>query len=857
MIGLVRIDNEENALLCLKVIRDIMQHQTKVLGNKLQIFLALIEHMFNQIDLMVNDQLDNQAPHSSIPGLSRLGNSQCHENSNRSGLSISTISDIDLDLQQLALPSLKAMASFKVLAECPIIVQSIFDIYQLSDCLDTKLIFNRIKRVLLLQAKPQEQAHASAAAKGTIFTGVSPNIGDRGVFGEFIGSQVNAISSLAYLLRHFEEQLTKLTDFTDFIPNLPDIVIRLLKDCPREKSGVRKELLIATRGIINFNFRIIFLKQVDEFLDERILIGDGLTVCKTLRPLAYSMLADLIYHLRDSLNPSQIRKTVEIYTKNLQNNFPGTSLQTMSAMLLLNMADCVAKMPNKPDAHHYLIMILDAIGNKFAAMNKQYSDAVMLSKLHTQQSVEFSPNNCLVDEQQFLNWGEIDTFTAMPIKTSNPQDRGADPVADNKFLFEKIMEDLKNIFDQLKECYTGSPIDSLIAPAHEENSTCGFTTEEVQVIRKLCHEGANVFQYYETDKPAFKLQKTNSLELITDHYISGTREEKDLLEKFVAVLHCIHPMILHEIFYDQIPIVLDSIPQLPGNLPTLIQPYKQRNNCRHLFEIHASDWLYLLIWSAMLLIWSVSLRIFSILEIANEFFENLFRPFRAILCHGLSRPFQRFSSAVGSGLAVEPLNNIIHDEELCLEKGLLRTQNIPRTHAQYNRLRRPCPKLDFTAKPGIFMEAFVKIVITAVIDIEKKVSRTRNSTFQTALYKNWNYFPREVYSLLLGKIGQQKYGSFLAQILEHPESGPLRKVVIDNIRVLIKSSGDVETEKSILAINSIHIIHSLCKFEGNREWMGENDAIIWLKKSSKKLEADLRENMLPPNIRLAGEQANE
>jgi transformation/transcription domain-associated protein len=56
------------------------------------------------------------------------------------------------------------------------------------------------------------------------------------------------------------------------------------------------------------------------------------------------------------------------------------------------------------------------------------------------------------------------------------------------------MEGLKNISDLLKPSYVGSPIGPTNAPAHWEDTSYGFTTEEVQVIRKLCHEGSNVFQ---------------------------------------------------------------------------------------------------------------------------------------------------------------------------------------------------------------------------------------------------------------------------------------------------------------------------------------------------------------------------
>ena len=406
----------------------------------------------------------------------------------------------------------------------------------------------------MLQAKPQEQEHEEAAAKGTIFTGISLNIRNRAAFGEFVTAQVKTMSFLAYLLRVYSGQLQ------EFLPALADIVVRLLKDCPREKSGARKELLVAIRHIINFNFRKMFLSKIDQLLDEKTLIGDGLTVYETMRPLAYSMLADLIHHVRDSLEPNQIRKTVEVYTKNLLDSFPGTSFQTMSAKLLLNMAECIAKMENKADARHYLIMILNAFGDKFAAMNRQYPNAVKLSKQYAQQPQDTSPDNYLADRDNPPDWDETDIFTAVPIKTSNPRDRGADPVADNKFLFKNLMNGLKNTFYQLKTCNVGSPIDPANAPAHWQEVSYGYTAEEVQVIIKLFREGAYVFRYYEIEKPATESQYTSPVEFMANHYmISSSKEEKDLLETFATVFHCIDPATFHEVFHEEIPRLYEMI----------------------------------------------------------------------------------------------------------------------------------------------------------------------------------------------------------------------------------------------------------------------------------------------------------
>ncbi|KAI0472046.1 FAT domain-containing protein [Xylariaceae sp. FL0804] len=555
LINLVRTDNEDNATLCVKIISDVMRHQPKVLGEKVQPFLDLIQELFEQMEKVVREQLDSTALAPTASGApSTPGSTQTNFQSPRPGSPVASVTDLGQDLQQQSRPLLKGMQSFKVLSECPIIVVSVFQTYRSIIQHNVRAFVPLIKSVLCLQAKAQEQAHAEAKAKGTIFAGVSQNIKNRAAFGEFITAQVKTMSFLAYLLRQYSSQLA------DFLPTLPEIVVRLLQDCPREKSAARKELLVAIRHIINFNFRKIFLPKIDELLEEKTLIGDGLTVYDTMRPLAYSMLADLIHHVRESLSPEQIRKTVEVYTKNLQDNFPGTSFQTMSAKLLLNMAECIAKMQNKVDARHYLLMILDAIGDKFAAMNRQYPNAVKLSKLYSQQPSEQTPATYLADKEHRPEWDETDIFMAMPIKTSNPRERGADPVADNKFLFKNLMNGLKNTFYQLRICNASFQIDPLNAPQHWQEVSYGFTAEEVKVIVKLLREGAYVFRYYEIEKPAAESQYTSPVEYMANFYmVSSSKEEKDLLETFATVFHCIDPATFHEVFQQEIPHLYEMI----------------------------------------------------------------------------------------------------------------------------------------------------------------------------------------------------------------------------------------------------------------------------------------------------------
>ncbi|KAG4217391.1 hypothetical protein PC116_g34128, partial [Phytophthora cactorum] len=184
-------------------------------------------------------------------------------------------------------------------------------------------------------------------------------------------------------------------------------------------------------------------------------------------------------------------------------------------------------MQNKVDARHYLLMILNAIGDKFAAMNRQYPNAVKLSKLYAQQAADQVPETYLADKEHHPEWDETDIFTAMPIKTSNPRDRGTDPVADNKFLFKNLMNGLKNTFYQLRTCNANIQIDPKNAPQHWQEVSYGFSAEEVKVIIKLFREGAYVFRYYEIEKPTAESQYASPVEYMANFYmVSSSKEEK-------------------------------------------------------------------------------------------------------------------------------------------------------------------------------------------------------------------------------------------------------------------------------------------------------------------------------------------
>ena len=576
LMGLVRVENEDNATLCLKIAMDLGRYQVDATRNKIQSFLDLIQEMFETMEQVVKDTFaddTNEDDAQAGGNAMTIGAGSSQPPGTRPGLQVSNPQVFQSPRPSSPLPSStgtseagtyvapesheelpKGMQSFKVFSECPIIVVSILQAHRNIVPQNVKKFVPLIKLILMLQAKPQERAHAEAARRGKIFTDVCKSIKNRVLFGDFINAQVKVMSFMAYLLRVHSQQLN------DFLPTLPDIVVRLLRDCPSERSATRKELLVAIRHAINFNFRKIFLIKIDELLDEKTLIGDGLTVYETMRPLAYSLLADLIHHVRDSLSRDQIRRTVAVFSKNLHDTFPGTSFQTMSAKLLLNMAESIAKLEDKSDARHFLVVILNAIAEKFGSMNRQYHNAVKLSRLYELQPQEASVEDHLnIDEQP--DWDEIDLFTAAPIKTSNPKDRGANPVEDNKFLFKNLLTGLKGVFYQLRLCNPEGPsLNATALPPNWQEISHGYNSEEVEVITKLFREGAHVFRYYFSEQTPAENNYTSPLEILGNHYmIQSGKEEKELLEAFATVFHSIDPATFHEVFHQEIPRLFDMM----------------------------------------------------------------------------------------------------------------------------------------------------------------------------------------------------------------------------------------------------------------------------------------------------------
>ena len=77
-------------------------------------------------------------------------------------------------------------------------------------------------------------------------------------------------------------------------------------------------------------FYVGFVPYIDQLFDEDVLIGSGWTARESLRPLAYSTLADLVHHVRSHLPLQHLSLAVHLFSKNVHDESLPVSIQTMS-----------------------------------------------------------------------------------------------------------------------------------------------------------------------------------------------------------------------------------------------------------------------------------------------------------------------------------------------------------------------------------------------------------------------------------------------------------------------------------------------------------------------------------------------
>lgn len=177
-----------------------------------------------------------------------------------------------------------------------------------------------------------------------------------------MSAQVKTLSFLAYIVKLYQDVVLQHSNL------LVIGFINLLKFCPPEVSCLRRELYIAARHILNTELRFKFVPFMEKMLDEDLIVGRGWTVNETMRPMAYSTLADLTHHVRQHLSLADLVRAVLFFSCQVHDESITLGIQTMSIKLIFNLVDSIrhkAEADLMTSGREILLRMLDVLAFKF------------------------------------------------------------------------------------------------------------------------------------------------------------------------------------------------------------------------------------------------------------------------------------------------------------------------------------------------------------------------------------------------------------------------------------------------------------------------------------------------------------
>ena len=366
------VDNEINAVLALRYINTLFKYFKYYLTNQ------------------VGDFLNNFLYPMYTSSIEMIKTSFSEDNNGESSLT-------DDNSEELAL----SLKSFKVLAECPVSVVSIFSSFKAIIPSETAkylpLVMNFLQAQVEHQKLARETFESNQVKKIREMMKIDPeavltdsqkyqveknieryctvapailNMQKREKFCDLLQAQIKCASFLVYIfLRNYLPELLQQQ-----APKVPEILCRLLQDLPSDLTHLRKELLQTVRHIFSTPYKKLFLPYLPVLLNEDVLLSQGFTNNDTLRTLALSNVADLVHNLRSALSLDQLETAITLFIKYLHDTTLQVNVHIMSSKLLINLVDCLLtrgkeNVQQAPRARKLLICIIEGYVVRLKILN--------------------------------------------------------------------------------------------------------------------------------------------------------------------------------------------------------------------------------------------------------------------------------------------------------------------------------------------------------------------------------------------------------------------------------------------------------------------------------------------------------
>ena len=613
LMEILKTDNEENGLQCMKIITSLHKAYKNYLSSKVEEYMEYLKSIYGNLSQLVEEQFalvedekievdqKEDGAEKELTVDTEIEETKAEEaDKGQKTEQTSSLTDFPSSDDNNSIRTLfRATHSFKMAAECPITLVSLYGTYK--SLLDSTVntILPLVVDVLKLQAPAQKLEHEKANQANSNIVKIAPSLHNNPVYNDFNFAQVKASSFMAYVFIRKNSS----ANIDAYQQEIPDLIIRLLQDCPRELSTARRELLHATRHVLSTNLRSHFLSRIDLLFDDNILIGDGLTAHETLRPLAYSIVADFI-HVSPSLTTEQLWKSVRIYSGYLQDDSLAQTVHIMSAKLLLNLMDRILKLDDKNESRQLILLIVDTFGKRFASLNHQYDNimkqheefknnrkerALKLKDLEeygktlTGKSIDETYHIRNLSEKLHLEEkndenikgqkNDIDLVTQMsfaelerslPIQIMQPPTQ--DPLEGARYLFKTLMTFLKSIVFGFKSCNMPAPND--FPPQIWQESARIVSLEELNIFKSLFKESTRGLKYFQSSKiTSITSALKQSFDVTGPNLpITSSKEEKDLMEILATIFIHLEPAAFNEIVNAELPNLFEMMLENPALL---------------------------------------------------------------------------------------------------------------------------------------------------------------------------------------------------------------------------------------------------------------------------------------------------
>ncbi|XP_037728553.1 transcription-associated protein 1 isoform X5 [Drosophila subpulchrella] len=525
MLKILKTDNEENVLVSLRIIIELHKHFRPSFNPEIQLFLGFVKDIYTNLPNHLPSIFETSSD-IWITDLKDL-NFEVLLSEAYSTRTIHVEKQLDSNSQQQLYNLLpRGILSLKVLQELPIIVVLMYQIYKNAVHQEVSEFIPLILTTINLQP-----------------TAMQRNSPQKEIFVDFMGAQIKTLSFLAYIVRIFQEVV--VASSLSVISGM----LNLMKNCPKEAAHLRKELLIAARHIFATDLRQKFIPSIEKLLDDDLLIGKGVTL-ESIRPLAYSTLADLAHHVRQSLSLDVLTKAVNLFSKNVHDETLAVGIQTMSCKLLLNLVDCLRQHseiePQRSRA--ILTKLLKVFVKKFETIAKVQLPLII-------QKCKGQPNSGV----------SINSSGNVSLSLINVPDLKDDQISNEQ---AKASASGLQWVNSVNVAEFRSLVKTLVGGV--KTITWGFFNSKFQVSDTILANHEKIFGpeilcsyielvYYAMEALDIYTINVNPNQQRTSGLISRSKEEKEVLEHFSGIFLMMHSQNFQEVFSTTINFLVERI----------------------------------------------------------------------------------------------------------------------------------------------------------------------------------------------------------------------------------------------------------------------------------------------------------